>query len=56
MTEKQLKAYDMFEEFVKYCETNNVIPQYIMMRYGTDQFWGTFDYFKKFHKDNVDTD
>lgn len=56
MTNKEYEAYEMFEKFVKYCENNNVIPQYIMMQYGTDQFWNTLNYFMKYNQDSVETD
>jgi hypothetical protein len=56
MTNKEYEAYEMFEQFIKFCEDNNLVPQYIMMRVGSDQFWKTLNYFLKYNKNHVDTD
>jgi len=58
MTNKEHEAYDKFKDFIDYCEQNNVMPQYIMMMFGSETFWGTFKYMMNYnwHNENPETD
>lgn len=57
MTNQEEQAREMFDEFMNYCETHHILPQYIMGSYLNEEFWKNFQLFwafNTFSSDEID--
>lgn len=56
MTENEIKAREMFDEFMEHCEKYGILPQYIMSSHINEEFWKTFKNFWMFNGQKPETD